>query len=68
MAWTFGESMSGLTVDGRELRAGVFNENEVRAAAGLTMVARRGRLLLRVLRQALRAAPGRHAPSSSSSS
>src|SRR3954467_10912686 len=30
--------MSGLTVDGRELRAGVFNEHAVRAAAGLTMV------------------------------
>ena len=38
MEWTFGERMSGLTLDGRELRAGVFNENAVRAAAGLTMV------------------------------
>jgi hypothetical protein len=34
----FGQRMSGLVVNGRELRAPVFNENEVRAAAGLTMV------------------------------
>ena len=31
-----GERISGLTVDGKELHAAVFNENEVRAAAGLT--------------------------------
>jgi hypothetical protein len=35
---TFGERISGLTADGRELHAAVFDENEVRAAAGLTMV------------------------------
>jgi Domain of unknown function (DUF4395) len=35
---TFGQHISGLVVDGRELRAPVFNEVEVRAAAGLTMV------------------------------
>lgn len=35
---TFGRRISGLVVNGRELRAPVFNENEVRAAAGLTMV------------------------------
>lgn len=34
----FGQRISGLVVDGKELRAAVFNENEVRAAAGLTMV------------------------------
>src|SRR3954449_3164447 len=34
----FGQRISGLSVDGRELRAAVFNENEVRAAAGVTMV------------------------------
>jgi len=34
----FGQQIPGLTVDGRDLRAPVFNENEVRAAAGLTMV------------------------------
>ena len=33
-----GERISGLTVDGKELHAAVFNENQVRAAAGLTMV------------------------------
>src|SRR3954451_22424953 len=33
----FGQRISGLSVDGRELRAAVFNENEVRAAAGVTM-------------------------------
>jgi uncharacterized protein DUF4395 len=33
----FGQRIAGLVVDGRELRARVFNENEVRAAAGLTM-------------------------------
>jgi hypothetical protein len=38
MAIDFGERITGLTVDGRELRAAVFNENQVRAAAGLTMV------------------------------
>jgi Domain of unknown function (DUF4395) len=37
MARTFGRRISGLTADGRELQAAVFNENEVRAAAGLTM-------------------------------
>ena len=34
----YGQHISGLTVDGKALRAGVFNENQVRAAAGLTMV------------------------------
>jgi hypothetical protein len=34
----YGQRVSGLIVDGKELQAGVFNENEVRAAAGLTMV------------------------------
>ena len=33
----YGEIIDGLTVDGREMRAGVFNENQVRAAAGITM-------------------------------
>ena len=39
MGRTFGDRISGLTVDGRELHAAVFNENQVRAAAGITMVA-----------------------------
>lgn len=34
----YGEKLAGVTQDGREFRAGVFNEHEVRAAAGLTMV------------------------------
>ncbi len=34
----FGERIAGLTVNGKELSAGVFNENQVRAAAGLTLV------------------------------
>jgi hypothetical protein len=38
MSLAFGQYISGLTVDGKELHAAVFNENEVRAAAGLTMV------------------------------
>ena len=38
METTYGQVISGLAADGRELRSGVFNENEVRAAAGLTMV------------------------------
>ncbi len=38
MELTFGKRISGLTVAGRELQAPVFNENEVRAAAGLTLV------------------------------
>lgn len=37
MELTFGKRISGLIVGGKELRAPVFNENEVRAAAGLTM-------------------------------
>ena len=38
MGVAFGERISGLTVDGKELQAAVFNENQVRAAAGITMV------------------------------
>ena len=38
MELSFGQRISGLAPDGTELRAAVFNENEVRAAAGLTMV------------------------------
>jgi len=38
MAISFGQHISGLAADGTELHAPVFNENEVRAAAGLTMV------------------------------
>ena len=34
----YGQRVPGLAVDGKELQAGVFDENEVRAAAGLTMV------------------------------
>jgi len=34
----FGQRIPGLAVGGRELRAAVFDENEVRAAAGLTLV------------------------------
>ncbi|MGY0195675.1 aminotransferase class V-fold PLP-dependent enzyme [Leptothrix sp. BB-4] len=34
----YGQSIFGLGVDGKPLRAGVFNEHEVRAAAGVTMV------------------------------
>ena len=36
---TFGETLTGLSDDGRELSSPVFNENEVRAAAGITLVA-----------------------------
>jgi hypothetical protein len=38
MSLTFGEQIDGLSADGMELHAAVFNENEVRAAAGLTLV------------------------------
>jgi Domain of unknown function (DUF4395) len=37
MRWTFGETIQGLDVAGRPLRAAVFDEHAVRAAAGLTM-------------------------------
>jgi len=37
MELDFGQRIPGLAVDGRKLRAPVLNENEVRAAAGLTM-------------------------------
>jgi hypothetical protein len=33
MELSFGQHLSGLAVDGKELRAPVFDENEVRAAA-----------------------------------
>lgn len=36
---TVGEVILGLSDDGREVRTTVFNENEVRVAAGLTMIA-----------------------------
>jgi hypothetical protein len=39
MQVTFGQRIPGLTVDGTEIDAAVFNEHQVRAAAGLTMVA-----------------------------
>lgn len=39
MQLTFGQRVTGLMANGKELQAAVFNENEVRAAAGLTMVA-----------------------------
>jgi hypothetical protein len=35
---TYGQLISGTAADGTALESGVFNENEVRAAAGLTMV------------------------------
>ena len=38
MRLTFGETIHGLSENGVELRAAVFNEHEVRAAAGVTMV------------------------------
>lgn len=34
----YGDVIQGLSYDGREVRAAVFDENQVRAAAGLTMV------------------------------
>jgi hypothetical protein len=38
MSIAFGQRLSGLTADGRQLHAAVFDEHEVRAAAGITMV------------------------------
>jgi Domain of unknown function (DUF4395) len=38
MELSFGQRIRGLASNGRPLRAAVFDENEVRAAAGLTMV------------------------------
>jgi Domain of unknown function (DUF4395) len=38
MELSFGQRISGLTVDGREVHAAVFDEREVRAAAGITLV------------------------------
>lgn len=35
---SYGQYVPGLVVDGRELSAGVFNEHEVRTAAGITML------------------------------
>ena len=39
MKASFGQHISGLTVDDRELRAGGVNGNEVRAAAGIEICA-----------------------------
>lgn len=36
-AWRFGDTIEGLSVDGRPVHAAVFDENVVRAAAGLTL-------------------------------
>jgi hypothetical protein len=38
MELSFGQRISGVTADGAELQAAVFDENQVRAAAGVTMV------------------------------
>ncbi len=38
MTLAYGQRISGLAVDGRELRAAVFNEREVRASAGLLLM------------------------------
>jgi hypothetical protein len=38
MELSFGQRISGLTADGADLQAAVFDENQVRAAAGMTMV------------------------------
>ena len=38
MEFRFGQSAAGLIVGGQELRAAVFNENEVRAGAGVTLI------------------------------
>lgn len=35
---SFGETIEGLSIDGHPVKAGVFDEHEVRAAAGLTLV------------------------------
>lgn len=37
MSFVYGQRIPGLVVNGRELHAGVFNEHEVRAAAGVTL-------------------------------
>ena len=38
MELSFGRRIPGLTVDGGELQTAVFDENQVRAAAGVTLV------------------------------
>ncbi len=37
MSAIYGERIAGLAIDGRPLKAGVFNEHDVRAAAGVTL-------------------------------
>jgi hypothetical protein len=39
LATPYGQQIEGLTHDGKPVRAGVFNEHQVRAAAGMTLVA-----------------------------
>jgi hypothetical protein len=34
----YGQTIDGLSINGRNIQAGVFNENEVRTAAGITLV------------------------------
>jgi hypothetical protein len=37
MSAIYGETVSGLSIDGKPIRAGVYDENQVRAAAGVTL-------------------------------
>jgi len=37
MSAIYGESVLGLSIDGKPIRAGVYDENQVRAAAGVTL-------------------------------
>lgn len=37
MSASYGESIAGVAIDGRPVKAGVFNEHDVRAAAGVTL-------------------------------
>ena len=68
MELSFGQRISGLTVDGAELRAAVFDENQVRAAAGLTMVLGAVAFSLAYFEHAVHPAAGSSRRCSSSSS
>ncbi len=60
--------ISGRAANGTEVRAAVFNEHEVRAAAGLTMVIGAVAFSYAYFDQRLRAAAGSSRPCSSPSS
>ena len=66
---SFGQTIEGLSIAGHSVRAGVFDEHQVRAAAGLTLVAGAVAFVYAYFAKSVRAhrARDRHCSSSNSS-